>query len=85
MDALVGEKGLPAMIHARQQHRALQDSLAGAKAENARLREQARQLREVPAVIEAHARRDLGLIRPGEKLFIIRQVPAADPRSTPRP
>ena len=78
VDALVGEKGLPGMIQARQQYRAALVSLAEAKAENARLRERARQLREDPAVIEEHARRDLGLIRPGEKLFIIRKMPAPD-------
>ncbi len=77
-DALVGEKGLLVMIQARQQYRALQESLADARAENARLREQARQLREVPAAIEDQARRELGLIRPGEKLFIIRERPASD-------
>jgi cell division protein FtsB len=83
-NALVGEKGLLAMIQARQQYRALQESLAGARLENARLREEARQLREVPAVIEEYARRELGLIRPGEKLFIIRTVSSSDPRSMPR-
>ena len=75
-DALVGEKGLLAMIRARQEYRVLQASLAGARAENARLREQARQLREVPEVIERHARRELGLIRKGEMLFIIRELPS---------
>ncbi len=80
-DALVGEKGLLVMIEARQQYRALQESLADARAENARLREQARQLREVPAAIEDQARRELGLIRPGEKLFIIRERPAPDAQS----
>jgi cell division protein FtsB len=79
-DALVGERGLLVMIQARQQYRALQESLADARAENARLREQARQLREVPAAIEDQARRELGLIRPGEKLFIIREQPASDER-----
>ncbi len=84
VDALVGEKGLPGMIQARQQYRAALVSLAEAKAENARLRERARQLREDPAVIEEHARRDLGLIRPGEKLFIIRKMPAPDSPPAPR-
>lgn len=86
VDALVGEKGLLAMIQARQQYRVLQESLAGARAENASLREEARRLREDPAVIEEHARRELGLIRPGEKLFIIRKVPvpASDQRSMAR-
>jgi cell division protein FtsB len=79
-DALVGEKGLLATIRTRQEYRVLQESLAGARTENARLREQARQLREVPEVIEGYARRELGLIRRGEMLFIIRELPAPNPR-----
>jgi cell division protein FtsB len=80
VDAFVGEKGLSAMIQARRQYRALDESLAVARSENARLREEARRLREDPATIEEFARRELGLIRPGEKLFIIRDAPASDPR-----
>jgi len=83
-DALVGEKGLLATIRTRQQYRVLQESLTEARAENARLREQARRLREVPSAIEEQARRELGLIRPGEKLFIIRELPDSDARSTSR-
>lgn len=74
VDALVGEKGLLAMMKARQEYQALEESLHGARAENARLREEARRLREDPAAIEDIARRELGLIRPGEKLFIVRDV-----------
>lgn len=74
IDAFVGEKGLLAMMEAREQYRLLEQSLADARAENARLREQARRLREDPAAIEEIARRELGLIRPGEKVFIIRDV-----------
>ena len=74
VDALVGEKGLIAMMKARQEYRALETSLAEARAENARLREEARRLREDPAAIEDIARRELGLMKPGEKLFIIRDV-----------
>lgn len=79
-DALVGEKGFFAMIRARQHYRALELSLAAARTENARLAEEARRLREDPATIEDVARRDLGLIRPGEKLFIIRDTVAGAPR-----
>jgi cell division protein FtsB len=79
-DALIGEKGLFAMIRARQQYRELELSLAAARIENARLVEEARRLREDPATIEDVARRDLGLIRPGEKLFIIRDSVAGAPR-----
>lgn len=80
VDAFVGEKGLLAMIQALQQYRALEESLAGDRIENARLREEARRLREDPAAIEELARRELGLIRPGEQLFIIRDLPAVNPR-----
>jgi cell division protein FtsB len=74
IDALVGEKGLLAMMKARQQYRVLEQSLARARSENARLREEARSLREDPAAIEEIARRELGLIKPGEKLFIIKDI-----------
>lgn len=77
IDSLVGDKGLLAMIEARQQYSRLEQSLAEARAENARLREEARRLREDPDAIEAIARRELGLMRPGEKLFIIKDLGAA--------
>ena len=74
IDALVGDRGLLAMLKARQQYRTLETALARSRGENAQLREQARQLREDPQAIEDIARRELGLIRPGEKLFIIKDV-----------
>jgi cell division protein FtsB len=74
IDAFVGDKGLLAMMDARERHRLLEASLAEARAENARLREEARRLREDPAAIEEIARRELGFMRPGEKLFILRDV-----------
>jgi cell division protein FtsB len=79
IDALVGDRGFLAMLKARQQYRTLEASLARARAENAKLREEARELREDPQAIEDIARRDLGLIRPGEKLFIVKDVPPAKP------
>ena len=74
IDAVFGEKGLLALLKARRDFQGVEASLAEARAENARLREQARRLREDPAAIEEIARRELGLIKPGEKLFIIRDV-----------
>jgi cell division protein FtsB len=78
-DGLVGERGLLAMHRARQEYDGLAASIAGLRVENARLREQARRLREDPAAIEEVARRELGLIKPGETVFIIRDVPPAKP------
>ncbi len=75
-NALVGDQGLLATKRARRQHDDLAATIARQRAENARLREEARRLREDPAAIEEIARRDLGLIRPGEKVFIIRDLPS---------
>ncbi len=80
VDAIVGDKGLMAMLKARRQYRALEQALGQAKSENARLREEARRLREDPSAIEEIARRELGLIRPGEKLFIIKDVQGPAPQ-----
>ena len=74
VDAMVGEKGLLTLLEARREFVTVEQSLLRERTENARLREEARRLREDPAAIEELARRDLGLIKPGEKLFIIRDV-----------
>lgn len=74
-DALVGDQGLLAMLHARKQYDQLAADVARQRSENARLREEARRLTEDPAAIEEAARRDLGLIRPGEKVFIVKDLP----------
>ena len=74
VDALVGEKGFIEIMKTRQQHRALEQSLVAAREENARMREEARRLREEPAAIEELARREHGLIRPGERLFILKDL-----------
>jgi cell division protein FtsB len=75
IDAIVGEKGLLSLLQARRDFHAVEQSLEGARRENAQLREEARRLREDPAAIEDVARQELGLIKPGEKLFIIREIP----------
>ena len=74
VDALVGDQGVMATMRARKQYDELAADLARIRAENAALREDARRLREDPAAIEEIARRELGLMSPGEKLFIIRDV-----------
>jgi len=76
MDALAGDRGLLAMLRVRGQYNALAATLARERANNARLAEQARRLGEDPTAIEEVARRELGLIKPGEKVFIIKNVPA---------
>lgn len=74
LDALVGERGLVERLKVRRQFRDAQASLERLRQENAVMREQVRRLNEDPSAIEALARKDLGLVRPGEILFIIKDV-----------
>lgn len=74
VDAVAGEKGLLALLQARREYATLERSLERARTENAELRDLARRLREDPQAIEEQARRELGLIKPGEMLFIIKDV-----------
>lgn len=74
VDALVGDKGFLQTLRARRQYREVAVSLDSLRRDNARLREEVRRLNEDPSVIEAIARRDLGLIRPGEVVFIIKDA-----------
>jgi cell division protein FtsB len=69
------------MLRAHHEYDELAASIARQRAENARLRDQARRLREDPSAIEEIARRELGLIKPGERVFIVKDVP---PSKTPR-
>ena len=68
-------KGLLALLKARRDFAAVEQALDAGARENVELREQARRLREDPSAIEEIARRELGLIKPGEKLFIIKEAP----------
>lgn len=70
-NAIVGERGLIAMIRAADESASLAQMIEVLRAENDGLREGVRQLREEPRIIEELARGELGLIRPGEKLFIV--------------
>ena len=77
IDSLVGDKGVLQMLKKRQEARALERAVAAARAENARLFQEMQRLKYDPTALEETARRDLGLIKPGEKLFIIKDAPAA--------
>jgi cell division protein FtsB len=77
VDALVGER--VDTLRARRQHAAIAAALVQKRQENARLRDDIRRLKEDPGAIETLAREQLGLIREGEVLFIVR-----DTQSPPR-
>jgi cell division protein FtsB len=78
IDAFAGDRGLAALMRTRQDHGRLAAEVEARKRENDGLREQIRRLRvEDPSAIEEIARRELGLIKPGERLFIIHDVTPA--------
>ena len=77
INSLVGERGLTETLRARRQHQELVTSIERLRAENARLRDEARRLRSDPSTIEALARQELGLIKPGEMLFIVKDAKQA--------
>jgi cell division protein FtsB len=79
VDGLVGDRGLLAMLRARHEYDQLAGTIGKQRSENAKLREEARRLKEDPTAIEEVARRELGLIKPGERVFIVKDVPPAKP------
>lgn len=81
-NAIVGERGLVALFRANQAHANQQLFINALHAENERLRRYAQALAGEPRVIEEVARRDLGLLKPGEQLFILKETetpPLAQP------
>ncbi len=86
-NALVGDRGLPANLRIRREHRELAAAIAALRATNQRLQLEAQRLRSDPAAIEELARRELGLVRPGERLFIVtdRRAPVPVEARPPRP
>lgn len=78
INALIGDRGLMETLRAREKHAETVAAIDRLRAENARLRDEVRRLSFDPATIEALARKELGLIKPGELLFIIKDArPAA--------
>lgn len=74
LDALFGERGLAERMRAREAIAVTGASVARMRQENAGLREQIRRLKDDPDTIESVARGELGLIRPGEVLVVIKHL-----------
>jgi cell division protein FtsB len=82
-NALVGDRGLLALVRANQEHARLRDAIDAIRAQNEQLHRYVQSLRDEPAVLEELARRDLGMIKPGERLFIVTTVD--EPTDSPAP
>ncbi len=79
VSSVVGENGYLATLRAERDQRQLEVSLARLRDENRRLQDEAARLRHEPAALEEAARRDLGFVKPGETLVILRDTRPAPP------
>jgi cell division protein FtsB len=77
VDALVGDGGLLDRLRARREYGDLARSVDALRDENAALRHDIKRLRDDPAAIEGLARKELGLLKPGEVLVIIKDAAPA--------
>jgi cell division protein FtsB len=78
LDALIGERGVVTTWRASAAVEKQQQELVDAQAEGERLADELHRLTDDPATIEDVARRDLGLIKPGEKVFVITDIEKSD-------
>ena len=72
--AVFGDRGILNMLAEREKIGALRAELESLRAENARLSGEIADLRSNPRAIERLAREELGLARPDETVFLIREV-----------
>lgn len=76
--SILGNRGLIRLYHLRQDKAALAQEIDRLGAANAVLADEVRAMRTDPSRLEAIAREDLGLVKPGELVF------AFPPAPTPR-
>jgi len=70
--ALVGEHGVPHLIRLRAERQELRRTAFALLEENARLHEELAHLKDDNLYLEQLARRQLGLVRPGEIVYRFR-------------
>lgn len=80
VNALVGENGYLATLRADREYAALEADLATVRQQNQQLRHDIERMRDDPTALEEVARRDQGLIRPGETVVIVKEPAPAGQR-----
>src|SRR5262245_29264275 len=73
--SLFGDRGLLHLMAERERSERLQAEVEELRAQNSRLASEIVALRRDPRAIERIAREQLGLARPGERVFLIREEP----------
>jgi cell division protein FtsB len=74
VEAFVGDRGLSRTLQARRELDRAAQSLDALKRENASLRAKVHRLQQDPDTLERVAREELGLIRPGEILVVLKDA-----------
>jgi cell division protein FtsB len=74
LDSLFGDRGLAQTMRARRDYQRAIVELGRVKDHNGALRDEIRRLEADPAAIEAVARQELGLVRPGEILVLVKDA-----------
>lgn len=72
--SLFGDRGILHLMTQRERAEALAREIDALRGENARLAADIAALRSDPEAIERIAREELGLARPGETVFLIREI-----------
>jgi cell division protein FtsB len=72
LNAVAGERGLLDLVRVRSQERRLATTIGDWRTQNSALRTEVQRLKEDPSMIEAIARRELGLLRKGEVLIVVK-------------
>jgi len=81
--SIVGNRGVVRLYHMQQARTALEREIEQLTAANAALAEEVRALRNDPGRVEAIAREDLGLVKPGELVYEFRTTaPPERPQET---
>jgi cell division protein FtsB len=73
--SLFGDGGILQVLAQRERSAALQRQIEELRLENGRLAAEISALRRDPRAVERIAREELGLARPGETVFVIREEP----------
>ena len=79
MGSLFGDRGLLHLFEQRERTGALQREIEELRAENRRLGSEIQALRTEPHSVERLAREQLGMARPGETIFILREDDPVQP------
>jgi cell division protein FtsB len=74
VNAVIGENGYLATVRAQREYDRVMNRLNAISDDNARLSDEINRLQSDPAALEEAARRELGLMRPGETLIVIKDA-----------